>query len=153
MEDVVEVVTAGHVTAVKIVLASVLLALAVYQALLMAVGYGKLRPPFLAPANASAAHRMVGDAVVVLVVVVGGFCLVAYGIEDSVREGAPGPDGRATLHVVASFALIGVLAVKLGVLHRWRRAQRFLPLLGVTVLFLFFVTWLSSAGAFLVGSG
>lgn len=84
MEDVVEVVTAGHVTAVKIVLASVLLALAVYQALLMAVGYGKLRPPFLTPASASAAHRMVGDAVV---------------------------------------ALIGVLAVKLAVLHRWQRAR------------------------------
>lgn len=151
MEDLIEVATAGHVTAVKIVLTSVMLALAAYQALLMAVGYGKVRPPFLAPMSASVAHRAVGDAIVVLVIVVGAFCLGYYGIEDSVREGAPGPDARVTLHVAASFALVGVLALKLMVLHRWQRAGRFLPLLGLSVLSLFFLTWLSSAGAFLLG--
>ena len=150
MEDLVEAVTGGHVTAVKIVLTSVLLALAVYQAMLMAVGYGLVRLPFLSAASASVAHRAVGDAIVVLVLVVGAFCLGYYGIEDSVRDGAPGPDSRVTLHVVASFALVGVLGLKLVVLHAWRRAQRFLPLLGVSVLSLLFVTWLSSAGAFLV---
>jgi hypothetical protein len=150
VEHLIETMTAGHVTAVKIVLTSVMLALAIYQAVLMAVGYGKVRPPFLTSASASVTHRAVGDAIVALVVVVGLFCLGYYGIEDSVRDGAPGPEGRATLHVTASFALVGVLAVKLLVLHRWERAQRFLPLLGVSVLTLFFVTWLSSAGAFLV---
>lgn len=150
MEDLVEAVTGGHVTAVKLVLTSVLLALAVYQAMLMAVGYGLVRLPFLSAASASVAHRAVGDAIVVLVLVVGAFCLGYYGIEDSVRDGAPGPDSRVTLHVVASFALVGVLGLKLVVLHAWRRAQRFLPLLGVSVLSLLFVTWLSSAGAFLV---
>ncbi|MPZ28205.1 MAG: hypothetical protein GEV12_17795 [Micromonosporaceae bacterium] len=153
MEDLVETVTAGHATAVKIVLASVLLALGVYQAMLMAVGYGKVRPPFLTPASAAAAHRAIGDAIVVLVVVVGAACLGYYGIEDSVQDGAPGPDGRVTLHVVASFALIGVLALKLTVLHLWRRAERLLPVLGLGVLSLLFITWLSSAGAFLVGAG
>jgi hypothetical protein len=151
VEDLVEVITGGHVTAVKIVLTSVLLALAVYQAMLMAVGYGLVRTPFLTATSASAAHRAVGDAIVVLVVVVGAFCLAYYGIEDSVRDGTPGPDSRATLHVVASFALVGVLALKLVVLHFWHRAQRLLPLLGLGVLSLLFVTWLSSAGAFLVG--
>jgi hypothetical protein len=150
VEDLVEAVTGGHVTAVKLVLTSVLLALAVYQAMLMAVGYGLVRLPFLSAASASVAHRAVGDAIVVLVLVVGAFCLGYYGIEDSVRDGAPGPDSRVTLHVVASFALVGVLGLKLVVLHAWRRAQRFLPLLGVSVLSLLFVTWLSSAGAFLV---
>ena len=153
MEDLIEALTGGHVTAVKIVLTSVLLALAVYQALLMAVGYGKLRLPFLASGPASVAHRAVGDAIVVLVLVVGAFCLGYYGIEDSIRDGTPGPENRATLHVVASFALVGVLALKLVVLHVWRRAQRLLPVLGLSVLSLFFLTWLSSAGAFLVGSG
>lgn len=75
VEDLIEALTGGHVTAVKIVLTSVLLALAVYQALLMAVGYGKLRLPFLASGPASVAHRAVGDAIVVLVLVVGAFCL------------------------------------------------------------------------------
>lgn len=143
-------ITGGQVTAVKIVLTSVLLALAAYQAMLMAVGYRLVRPPFLSAESAAVAHRAVGDAVVVLVVVCGAFCLGYYGIEDSVRDHAPGPDSRVTLHVVASFALAGVLALKLVVLHAWRRAQRFLPLLGVGVLSLMFVTWLSSAGAFLV---
>jgi hypothetical protein len=151
VEDLIETVTGGHVTAVKIVLASTLLALAVYQAMLMAVGYGKVRPPFLSAASASMAHRAVGDAIVVLVVVVAAFCLGYYGIEDSARDGAPGPDARVTLHVVAGFALLGVLALKLFVLHVWHRAQGLLPALGLTVLSLLFIIWLSSAGAFLVG--
>lgn len=152
MEDLVTQATGGHVTAVKIVLTSVLLALAAYQALLMAVGYGRVRPPFLGAVSASVAHRTVGDAIVVMVLVVGALCLAYYGIEDSVRDGAPGPESRVTLHVVASFALVAVLGLKLVVLHRWRRAQRFLPLLGTAVLALFLVTWWSSAGAFLIGS-
>lgn len=152
VDDLIELLTAGHVTAVKIVLTSVVLALAVYQVMLMAVGYGKVRLPFLAPGNAGMAHRTVGDAIVVLVVVVGAFCLGYYGIEDSARDGTPGPDARVSLHVVASFVLVGTLAFKIFVLHVWRRAQRFLPLLGVSVLSLLFITWLSSAGAFLVAA-
>lgn len=152
MENLIEVMTAGHVTAVKIVLTSVMLALALYQVMLMAVGYGRVRPPFLTAGNASVAHRAVGDAIVVLVVVVGAFCLGYYGIEDSVRDGAPGPEGRVTLHVVSSFALVAVLALKLLVLHRWHRAQRLLPVLGLSVLSLFLLTWLTSAAAFLLGA-
>lgn len=151
MDDAVEMVTGGHVTAVKIVLASVLLALAVYQVMLMVVGYGLVRTPFLSAASASVAHRAVGDTIVVLVLLVGAACLAYYGIEDSAEDGTPGPEVRVTVHVVAGFTLAGVLALKLLVLHRWRRAQRLLPLLGVSVLALLFVLWLSSAGAFLVG--
>jgi hypothetical protein len=151
VEDLIEAVTGGHTTAVKIVLTSTLLSLAVYQAMLMAVGYGKVRPPFLSTASASMAHRAVGDAIVVLVVVVSAFCLGYYGIEDSPRDGTPGPDSRVTLHVVAGFALLGVLALKLFVLHGWHRAHGLLPALGLTVLSLLFIIWLSSAGAFLVG--
>lgn len=150
MEDLVGYLANGHVTVVKIVLTSVVTALAVYQALLMAVGYGKLRLPFLGAGPASTAHRAVGDAIVALVVLVGLACLAYYGIEDSVEDGAPGPASRATWHVVASVALAGVLALKLLVLHRWTAASRFLPLLGVSVLALFVMTWLTSAGAFLL---
>lgn len=150
MEDLVGWLANGHVTAVKIVLTSVVTALAVYQALLMAVGYGRLRPPFLQAGPASAAHRAVGDAIVALVVLVGLACLAYYGIEDRVEDGAPGPASWATWHVVVSFALAGVLALKLVVLHRWTAAGRFLPLLGISVLTLFVMTWLTSAGAFLL---
>lgn len=47
MEDLVESLARGNVTEVKVLLASVALALAVYQLVLIAVGYGKVRPPFL----------------------------------------------------------------------------------------------------------
>jgi hypothetical protein len=43
LADLVEAMARGHVTAVKIVVTSVLLAVAVKQAMLMAVGYG-VRP-------------------------------------------------------------------------------------------------------------
>lgn len=149
MEDVLEAVTGGHVTAVKIVLTSVVTALAVYQALLMTVVYRKLRPAWLQPPSAAAAHRSVGDMIVALVVVIGLACLLEYGIEDSVEAGAPGPPARAGWHSALSLALVAVLAFKLLVLHRWHRLDRFLPLIGVALLALFLMTWLSSAGAFL----
>ena len=49
MEDIIENLTGGHVTEVRIVLTSIVTALALYQVFLMAVGYGKLKLPFLAP--------------------------------------------------------------------------------------------------------
>ena len=45
MEELIEDLTRGNVTEVKVVLASIVAALAVNQVLLMAVGYGKLRLP------------------------------------------------------------------------------------------------------------
>ena len=153
MDDVLELVAGGQVAAVKIVLASVVTALAVYQALLMTVVYRRLRPAFLKPPAAAEAHRTVGDSIVALVVVVGLACLLEYGIEDSVRGGTPGPEERAGWHSALSLALVAVLAFKILVLHRWHRLDRFLPLIGVTLLTLFLLTWSTSAGAFLWGPG
>ena len=53
VEELIESVTRGNPTEVKVLLASVALALAVYQLVLIAVGYGKLRLPFLAARPAS----------------------------------------------------------------------------------------------------
>ena len=49
LEDLFETITRGNVTEVKVVLASVVAALAIYQVLLMAVCYGRLRIGFLQP--------------------------------------------------------------------------------------------------------
>lgn len=149
MEDLVSAVAGGNVTAVKVALTSIATALAGYQVLLMSVGYGWVRVPFLAPGPASSAHRAVGGTIVVLVVVVGAACLAVHGFEDSVRTGAPGPEARAAWHSAVSLALAAVLSAKLLVLHVWRRLDRALPALGVSVLTLFVATWLTSAGAFL----
>ena len=137
MEDLVESITRGNVAEVKVVLASVILALAVYQLVLIAVAYGKLRPRFLAGRAASLAHRASGDAIVVLLIVVGIMCL-SIGFEDD-----------AAVHAIASAILTVVLALKILVIRRWHAAGRFLPPLGITVFLLLAVAWITSAGDFL----
>jgi hypothetical protein len=139
MEDLVQDVTRGNVTEVKVVLASVVAALACYQVALMAVGYGKLRLPFLAQAPASAAHRAVGDSIVVVTVVVAVMCLSYFELEDD-----------STLHVISAIALLTVLAAKVAVVRWFHGLSRALPFLGISVWVLFALTFVTSAGDFLV---
>jgi Kef-type K+ transport system membrane component KefB len=138
MEDLVERLTRGNPTEVKVLLASVVLALAVYQLVLIAVGYGRLRPPFLQARPAARAHRAIGDALAALIVVVAVMCIAVYGWDD---------DGGA--HAVLGAVLIGVLALKVLVVRRGGRLGRLLPLLGMSVFALLALTWLASAGDFL----
>lgn len=137
MESLIEEATRGNVAEAKVVLATVVLALAVYQLLLAAVAYGWVRLPFLAAEPASWAHRASGDAILVLTVLVATACLAFYGFE----EGGG--------HALFGTLLLGLLALKVAVVRIGGRASRLLPLLGVSVLALFGLTWLSSAGDFL----
>jgi Family of unknown function (DUF6529) len=139
MEDLVETVTRGNVTEVKVVLASVAAALAVYQLVLIAVGYGKLRPRFLGAGPAASAHRASGDAIVVLTILVAIMCVSVFGFEGG-------------LHMAAAIALLTVLALKIAIVRRGLGLGRFLPVLGITVFVLFALTWLTSAGSFLAGT-
>lgn len=96
MEDLIHNVTGGHVTEVKIVLTSVVTALAGYQVFLMAVGYGKLRLPFLSGRAASFTHRAGGDMIVTITLFVGIVCLGYFGIDDGLEHARPGnesPEG------------------------------------------------------------
>jgi Family of unknown function (DUF6529) len=138
VEDLVESLTRGNVTEVKVVLASVVAALAVYQLVLIAVGYGRIRPRFLDAGPATAAHRFAGDAIAVIIVVVAVMCVSYFGFEDD-----------DLIHVVAGSALLAVIALKIAVVRRGGSLGRFLPVLGLTVFALIAVTWLSSAGSFL----
>jgi hypothetical protein len=88
VEDLVDAFTRGNVAEGKVVLASVVSALAIYQVFLMAVGYGKLRLPFLASRPASATHRAVGDSVVVVTLVVAAMCLTYLGFDDGSGHGS-----------------------------------------------------------------
>lgn len=146
MEAALETLTRGNVAAVKTVLSTVIVALAVYQVVLMAVGYGKVRPRFLQPKSASVAHRGIGDAIVVLAVVVAAMCLGVFGIGEAVDEGA-----TTVVHAIAGALVLAVLGLKLLVLHRWHHLGRYLPVLGLSVFALFAVTWLTSAGDRLAG--
>ena len=140
MEQLIEDVTRGNVTEVKVVLATVVMALAVYQVLLAAVGYGWLRLPFLSRAPALWTHRASGDTIALLTVAVAVMCLGYYGFE-------LGGDGGT--HAVVAVVLLGVLAAKVLVVRAGGRLGRLLPLLGVSLLVLLGVTWLTSAGDFL----
>ena len=140
MEDLVESLTRGNVTEVKVVLASVVAALAVYQLVLTAVGYGKLRPPFLGARPAALAHRASGDAIVLVTVLVAVMCLSVFGFSED--------DGR--LHMIAGVGLLLALALKVAVVRWWHGLSRFLPLIGAAVFVLMALTWAPSAGQFLV---
>ena len=138
MEDLLEGLMRDNVTEVKVVLASVALALAVYQLVLIAVGYGKVRTGFLAARPAAFAHRASGDVIVVLVAVVALFCVAHFGFDDD-----------AGLHRFTGAALLVVLAFKIAVIRWWHGLSRLLPYLGTSVFVLLALTWLTSAGHFL----
>lgn len=152
MDDLVEELARGNVTEVKVVLASVVLALAVYQVVMMAVGYGKLRLPFLHPVPASSAHRAVGDAIVLITLVVAFMCIAYFEFEDGVEHALPGEETRALIHVVAGTSLLIVLGFKIVVVRWWHSMGRYLPYLGLAVFAMYLATWLSSAADYLWGS-
>ena len=149
MDDWVESITGGHVTEVKIVLTTIVAALAFYQVFLMAVGYGKVKLPFLQPRPASRAHRAIGDTVVSITLLIGLMCLAYFGIEDGVEHAYPADQGRVVWHLIVSFALFAVLALKIVVLRWWQSMGKYLPLLGISVLVLFVASWATSSGAYL----
>jgi uncharacterized protein DUF6529 len=134
MEDVLLALTRGNVSEVKIVLATVVALLAAYQVVLMAVGYGKIRPSFLKPLPASKAHRAIGDSIVAVTVAVAIMCIGYFGFEDD-----------AAAHIVLAIALIMVLGFKILVVRRLHNLGHLLPALGITVFLLFWATWLSAA--------
>jgi hypothetical protein len=138
MEGLVEDLTRGNVTEVKVVLASIVAALAFYQVAMMVVGYGKVRLSFLSAASASTAHRAAGDAIVAVTIVVAIMCVSFFELENDY-----------VLHVVSAIALLSVLALKVAVVRWGLGMSRLLPVLGVSVWALFALTWATSAGDFL----
>jgi hypothetical protein len=137
VEDLFESLTRGNVGEVKILLASIVAALAVYQLVLIAVGYGKVRLPFLGASPAALAHRSIGDAIVVLALLVSLMCVSVYGFD----EGG--------VHTVAGAAVLVALAVKVTAVRWGRGLGRLLPVFGLTVFVLLMLTWATSAGDFL----
>jgi hypothetical protein len=149
VDDIVEAITAGRVTEVKIVLTSVATALAFYQVFLMSVGYGKLRLAFLDPKPASASHRAIGDTIALLTLLVAIMCLSFFEVEDGIEHAARGERGRVLIHVIGGFSLLGILGLKIVVVRWWHALGKALPVLGLSVLALFVLIWVTSVGAYL----
>jgi uncharacterized membrane protein len=137
MEDLIEELTRGNVTEVKVVLATVIVALAVYQLVLAAVSYRKVRSRFLESGPATWVHRATGDTILVLAVLVAIACISFYGWEEG---GAHAIFGCLVLAALAA----KVLAVRIG-----GSSSPLLPWIGVLLFGLFVATWLTSAGDFL----
>ncbi len=138
MEDFFIDLTRGNLAEVKVMLAAVVGLLAVYQALLMVVGWGRVRVGFLSQATASRTHLVLGGMIVFVTLFVSLACLSYFGWE----EGG--------VHAVAGLVLLGVLALKIAVV-RWVDPLRgYLPLIGSAVLILFAITVGTSAVEFLV---
>ena len=134
MEDFLLSLTRGNLSEVKIVLATVVALLAPYQVGLMAVGYGKLRLPFLKPLPASKAHRAIGDSIVAVTLAVAIMCVGYFGFEDD-----------SAVHILLACALLAMLGFKILVVRRLHRLGHLLPALGIMVILLFWATWLSAA--------
>jgi Family of unknown function (DUF6529) len=149
MEDLVDTITFGNVAQVKTVLASIAVALACYQVAMMAVGYNKVKTSFLGPRAASFAHRAVGDTILPITLLVAWMCWTYFSVGDGIEHAFDEETTRATIHVAAGSALVGVLVLKVIVIRWWKSMQRFLPHLGLTVFGLFVVTWVTSAGDYL----
>ena len=138
MEAFFQDLTRGNLTEVKVALTSVLAALAVYQVLLATVIYGRLRPSFLGAGPAAVTHRTSGDAIVVLLVLVGAACLSYGELEDD-----------ATVHAVAGWALAAMIVLKIVVVRWWHAAGRLLPVLGISIFALLTLCWMTTARPFL----
>ena len=127
MDDLIESLTRDNPAEVKTVLATVTLALAVYQLVLIAIAYR-------GNAATGKAHRASGDTIAVLLVLLAVACQSVYGWEDDYL-----------LHAVAGAALIGMLAFKIAVVRRGLGLSKLLPVFGTTVFVLLALTWATSA--------
>ena len=138
MEDFVENITRGNPGSVKAVLASVVLALAVYQLILAAIGYRKL--PIIDAEPAFFTHRASGDAD------------RRAGRHRRARCAWPCSASRTTTCCTAARDRRAGRArgQGRGLAHR-ASAARFLPYLGVTLFALLAVTWFTVTPDFLAG--
>lgn len=138
MEDLVESLARDNVTEVKVVLATVVMALAVYQLVLIAVGYKVIKVPFLGWGPATFSHRVLGDVIVVVTAVIAVACLSLYGFDD---------DGGT--HAISGAALLVALALKIGAVRTGSSHSPVLPGPGGVIFVLFVITWWTSAADYL----
>jgi hypothetical protein len=138
VEDAVETITRGNPTEVKVVLATVVAALAGYQLVLAAAVYGRVTPRLLEGRVAGFAHRASGRVIAAITATVAFMCIAVFGF-----------DLEYAAHVIAASALLAMLGFKIAVVRRGGSLGRYLPLFGLAVFTLFLLTWATSAGDFL----
>lgn len=128
--------TGGELLLWKVVLSTVVFALAGLQVAMAARLWGATGFPGTTPATAAAVHRWSGRAAVVLSLVVGFACLAG-------PAGATSPT-RVALHTAFGSLLFAALAAKFLCLRVVASGARYLPAVGVGLFLSFAAVWATS---------
>lgn len=129
-------ITGGELLLWKVVLSTIVFALAGLQVALAARLWGATGFPDTSPAVAATVHRWSGRVAVLLSLVVGFACLAG-------PAGATSPT-RVVLHTVFGSLLFAVLAAKFLVLRVVASGARYLPVVGVGLFLAFAAVWATS---------
>ena len=129
-------VTGGELLLWKVVLSTIVFALAGLQVAMAARFWGATGFPGMSPEAAAGVHRWSGRATILLAVVVGLACLAG-------PAGATSPT-RVALHTVFGSLLFVVLAAKFLVLKVLPSAGRLLPVVGIGLFLSFAAVWATS---------
>ena len=127
----------GAVNRLKAQLATVMLALALYQLTLALWMYGKLPRAGAAPPPVPQLHRRGGATLLRVSLPVAAHCLLAYGVQLG--------DLRVAVHSLAGCFFYGAFAAKVLVVRSRRLPGWALPVAGGLLVSLIVVMWYSSA--------
>ncbi len=133
----------GDLLLLKVIVATIVFALAGLQVFMAARFWGKSEVPGIAQDLAAKIHRLNGRVALPLATLVALTCLA----------GPAGPTSptRVLLHSLFGTALFAVLATKFTILRVLRRGDRFVPYLGATVFLLFGGLWATSVFQYVTG--
>ena len=126
----------------KVVVSTVLGALAVLQVIGALLMYGKLG--IAAPSWVGTAHRMSGAVAVALTLFVAYHCLWALGLESGTLENGEPVPARTVVHGVVGCFVIGAVVVKVVAVRSKRAPGWFLPVAGGLLFTLLVVAVLTS---------
>ncbi len=129
--------------AMKVWLASVAVAFAVFQLLSALWVFGKL--PFAAPAWAGTAHRMSGRLAFIVSLPVAYHCLWSLGFQDT--------DTRVLLHSLFGCSVYGAFAAKVTIVNSRGLPSVALPVAGGIMFAVLIGAWLTSALWFIDNQG
>jgi hypothetical protein len=142
--DVVELLndlTGGQLLLWKVVLCSLVFAMAGTQVFLAARFYELSTVPPVSAGAAARVHRYNGKATVTLAVVIALTCLVG--------PAGPVSPARILLHSVFGSLVFALLALKYAALKVWRGGGRYLPWIGSSLFLCFAAIWATSVADYL----
>ncbi len=129
----------------KVILATMVLAVAVVQVASMAMVYGWIPVPDRLKDPLAVFHRWEGRTVVFIAVVIAVLCILDPGPQSA-------PD-RQLRHTVLGIAVLALIVAKVGVIHFVPKSGPILPALGVLVSLSFLGLWYTSSYAFWFDGG